>query len=279
MTDAVLMSLARGVDPEALDDVRAGGSALALRGHLAEVERDGAPVSLGAFVRLMEHFRGRRPEFDEPRDRPKTDAWLAPRVHWALRLSRREAADRSVWAYIANVVCPDYVQWRWGHSGKVAANRWDGPHHKQAIARLWWGAELFRNGADYRPVERLFANQDFPNSYIHRVFVRSRPFALGLLDAITMAAGGDATKPTSDQINDVARKVNLRTAAQSIEAATRYHRDDVAAHQAWIREAPDPGWDYGRLPAGPPDGGVRPASLGSAVAIGTEICALAGVAG
>ena len=30
----------------------------------------------------------------------KSDAWLAPRVHATIRLSRREAADRRIWNYL-----------------------------------------------------------------------------------------------------------------------------------------------------------------------------------
>src|SRR6202035_2382304 len=33
----------------------------------------------------------------------KSDAWLGPRVHATLRLTRREAADKRVWAYLCVV--------------------------------------------------------------------------------------------------------------------------------------------------------------------------------
>ena len=43
----------------------------------------------------------------------QSDSWLSPRVHATLRLSRREAADSSIWDYLAVVAMPHYVRWRW----------------------------------------------------------------------------------------------------------------------------------------------------------------------
>lgn len=42
----------------------------------------------------------------------RADAWLAPRLHATLRLTRAEAADRALWNYLAFAVAPDYVVWR-----------------------------------------------------------------------------------------------------------------------------------------------------------------------
>ena len=227
------------------------------------------PVDIGAFRELMTQFS----PVDWP-SRTESDAWLAPRVHATLRLTRREAADRMVWAYLANAVTPEYVQWRWlGKTGTVAENRFDGAVNKQALARLWWGAELFRNGPDYAPVELLFANQDFPNSYLHRVFVRNRPLALAVVGAMR-AALPPPTQPSSDQINDVARKVNLWIAPLSIEAATALYVQDSTAYAAWVRETL-PATDFAKPPVGPPDGTVPEAAAAAALEIAAEICKLA----
>src|SRR5690348_7690949 len=42
---------------------------------------------------------------------PTSDAWAAPRVHAALRLPRREAADPRFWAWLAVVQSPAYARW------------------------------------------------------------------------------------------------------------------------------------------------------------------------
>src|SRR5438309_1575360 len=75
-------------------------------------------------------------------DRPASDAWLAPRVHASLRLTRREAADRRLWAWLAVVALPRYVRWRWRRvdAKGTAEKRFVGMMHRDhAIARLWWG--------------------------------------------------------------------------------------------------------------------------------------------
>lgn len=57
-------------------------------------------------------------------DRPTgADAWLAPRLHAALRLSRREAADRRIWNYLALGVAPDYVVWRHCRPSRKVSSR------------------------------------------------------------------------------------------------------------------------------------------------------------
>lgn len=241
------------------------------------VLRSGEPIPLAQFRALAAAFWQLRDNWVDPRrEIPQSDRWLAPRIHWALRLHRREAADQSMWAYVAAAVWPEYVHWRWGSSGEIASNRWVGPHHKQALARLWWGAELFRNGADYRPVEKLFANQDFPNSYVHRVFTRNRPMALGLIDALYETTG-DVTKPTSDQINDVAKKVNLYLGTRSVEAATGFYRGDAHAYTAWAESDGGADVDWSLRPDGPDDGSVPRDSERAATTLSVDVCRLAGL--
>lgn len=276
MTDDSLFRLTRTFDPDELAFLRAGH----VRDGWAEgVLRNGKIIPIDPLLELMTDFTARRTTGElKDLDPPATDRWLAPRIHWALRLTRREASDRDTWAYLANYHFPtQYVAWRWGGGDveKVNDLRWRGPVHKQAFARLWWSAELFRNGSDYSTVEMLLVNQDFPNSYVHRVFARSRPMALGLLDAVATAL--DGRDPTSNQINDVARRVNLTLGAASIDTATGFHRDDVAAYRAWVDDVPQLGRDWTDLPEGPPDGGVADESLGSASGVGAHICHGAGL--
>lgn len=59
--------------------------------------------------------------FEFRADRTRADAWLAPRLHATLRLTRREAADKRLWNHIALAVAPDYVVWR--HLSEPTANK------------------------------------------------------------------------------------------------------------------------------------------------------------
>jgi hypothetical protein len=120
--------------------------------------------------RLLEHAQA---TFDDP---VASDAWLAPRLHALLRLRRNEAADRGLWGWLATVEFPDYSRWRFpGRSADeeedeakrgTPLKRFVGSGRDNALARLWWGAELFRDGGDYEPVVQAFAKQDVPNTWL-----------------------------------------------------------------------------------------------------------------
>lgn len=201
-------------------------------------------------------------------DRAESDRWLAPRLHHALRLNRSEAADRGIWEWLA-VRAHNYVTWRWiGQDGDVVNARWRGPIHKQALARLWWGAEIFRDGIDYRPVERAFIRQDLPNSLLHRPLVRCRSLALGLIEVV---APHDAEPISASAVNDLARALNLATAGSPPEVETGFQRDDVIEYGRWVSAPVGEVDSWDPLPVGPSttdttessrDGGRRIAERG-----------------
>ncbi len=210
------------------------------------VMRGAQPVSVKVLDELMDYVR-KRIRCGDWDDRTTSDRWLAPRLHFSLRLSRAEAADRGVWQWIA-LRYAWYLDWRWADpDGKVADDRWWGPIHKQAFARLWWGAEIFRDGPDYRPVEKAFVFQDLPNSYLHRPLVRCRSLALAVVDRV---AGSSA--PSSDQVNSLARVLNLATVGTPPEVETSYQIDDLSTYQQWVETMVPSRSDWTQLPYGPP---------------------------
>lgn len=202
----------------------------------------GRPVPLDRFDELLAETIGRSERSQWPKE-SASDAWLAPHLHNLLRLTRAQASDRATWEWLAVRAAP-YVRWRWQDMGGVVAeDRWRGPVHKQALARLWWGAEIFRDGDDYRPVQQAFRNQDLPNSLLHRPIVRCRPLALGLVQSLL----SDDEPPTSRRINDLARAVNLATAGSPPEAETGFYRDDLGGYRRWVADGAPPveDWDAG----------------------------------
>ena len=72
------------------------------------------------------------------------DRWLAPRIHYAIRVPRRVAADRRFWAWIAVKFAANYVYTRFEKKGQVTANRFVGDDLRNGVSRLWWAAELVR---------------------------------------------------------------------------------------------------------------------------------------
>lgn len=226
---------------------------------------DGQRVPLDCLAALIDQFIKRQSTWP---DRSASDRWLAPRLHYALRLGRTEAADPDLWAWLG-VRFLEYVEWRWSGRTDIPENRFRGPIHKQAFARLWWGAELFRNGADYSPVEMAFVFQDLPNSYLHRPIVRCRSLALALIDLVTAGDNADAQSPrTADDINDLARVLNLATAGAPPEIETDFKQDDFAGYQQWLHTEPATPDNWNVLPVGPRCTDTSPDSIagGSIVA-------------
>ncbi|MCX3063631.1 DUF6339 family protein [Streptomyces beihaiensis] len=173
------------------------------------------------------------------------DEWLAPRLHATLRLTRAEAADPELWSCLALLVAPDYVVWRHGRSGKVDAVRFQGPHYKQAFARLWWAAEMFRDGDDYRPAARICRNQDMLNTALRLDVVDHRPVAQAV--AVLLERG---VVTTGREVNALCTVVNAAAMTLAYDViAPDIERDQVAVAD-WIRyEAVLPGDLV--LPTGP----------------------------
>jgi hypothetical protein len=193
--------------------------------------------------------------------RTRADAWLAPRLHAVLRLTRREAADARLWNFVALSVAPDYVVWRHlpgkGKEGRppmVAAGRFRGDHYTQAFSRLWWAAELFRNGADYRPAQVACANQDVLNTVLRLDVIDHRPTAQAIL---ALVASGKVR--TGRQVNALATAVN--------SAASTLMYDVVAPDDPWDGEPLEEWINDGEhvssrtLPDGPNDGPVPEESV------------------
>lgn len=235
------------------------------------VKRDGNPIDATSLIALL------NTAVAEEADAVASDARVAPWVHACMRLTRAEAGDPSVWEWLATLPCRDYVLWRWtSKDGVVNPDRWRGPIHKQAIARLWWGAELLRNGEDYTPVKAFFSLQDYPNSYLHRPFVRFRPVALGLLAAME-GAKAKRGKLKSREVNQVASVVNLCSAGMSLATMAAAYQPDPSAYRDWLEGTNPADPDLASLPLGPADGAVPGATQTTATALAERMCEHAGL--
>jgi hypothetical protein len=235
------------------------------------VERHGTGVDIGPLDSLMRQVE-ELVQAGRWRTAEESDGWLSPRLHHALRLTRAEAGDRGLWHWLA-LRYRSYVEYRWTGDSGVNRDRWFGPVHKQALARLWWGAELFRDGDDYEPAQFLFRRQDMPNSYLHRPLARCRPLALAMVDQL-QEIGGE-TAPKASDVNDLARVLNLTTAGIPPEAETGYVRDDASAYQLWLDQTVDANQDWDKLPAGPPTGRRSEATKAAGLGIASRAWALA----
>jgi hypothetical protein len=182
------------------------------------------------------------------------DVWLAPRLHYTLRLTRREAARRDIWRWLGVVFASEYVRWRFGspdagsNDPEAAAprERFDGPDYKHALGRLWWMAELFRNGPDYSPVTKALLNQDIPNNLFRMDVAHHRPTVQAAIRVLDGRTGREA--------NALAKAANAAATTLVIDTIGPDDPLDAEAVRAWVDETDlDPGRYFDELPPGPRD--------------------------
>ncbi|APU40429.1 hypothetical protein BSL84_12310 [Streptomyces sp. TN58] len=211
--------------------------------------------------------------------RTAADGWFAPRLHATLRMTRAEAADGRLWNFIAMVVAPDYVVWRHRGSdtesgpGAATAARFCGPHYTQAFSRLWWAAELFRDGPDYRPTETACRVQDVLQTTMRLDVIDHRPTAQAILKVLErrLAAG---VPRAGDQANALSAAVNAAGSTLVYDVLAPDRPADTDALQDWIDDAEDAAaapWD--RLPEGPQDGEVSRDSIEALIPIFEQLLA------
>ena len=182
-------------------------------------------------------------------DRSGSDAWLGPRLHAALRLTRAEAAADEVWYFLAAYAFPDYVTWRW-RDPRALSNRMFGKDvKKQAFKRLWWTAELFRNGSSYATAERAFSQSDIANTLTGIDAMHSRPVALGTLEFVEKNDVG------SREINSFTKQLDSSAVTVALDRAFMSQDEAGEVDEAWLVAEPDL-QEVIKAPVGPRNGKV-----------------------
>ena len=156
----------------------------------------------------------------------------------SIGLGRQLAGDSGMWAWL-NLSVPDWSLARWKGSADRDAGYepWFGNPSSNALGRLFWAAELMRNGSDYSPVHGAFLQQNVINELAREIY-RSRHWAvaLGLLAADFDGSGSHATDREWNVVSKVADKIaflNRPEAAPLDEEAPAFGDDDpVAAYAA-----------------------------------------------
>lgn len=213
-----------------------------LNGYTQDLPR---PIDTAPLLRVVQTAMQMFPPRDEGSDR-----WLAPRVHASLRLFRSEAADQGIWDYLSVVVLRDYVLWRVaGKDGTINdLNEIIGPFRHQAVARLWWAAELSRNGADYRPTQEAFSSPDAVNYLTNVDAFHNRPAALAYIRFIAHKSG---EKPIKQRAIETGRTLNHVLTTVVLDSFAPDSGSDMNAQEQWIYETPDGALMDSVLPIGP----------------------------
>jgi hypothetical protein len=269
------------LDPAAttrLDEqFRAGTDSPDLRDFCRPFERE---VDLAGAVAVMEEAMHRF----SAKDRADSDVWAGPRLHAALRLTRREASRRGVWRYLGACVFPEYVRWRWFKTKKKPPEpppieRFIGDGTKHALGRLWWMAEMFRDGLDYEPAAKALSNQDLINNLFKNDTAHHRPTAQGAVRVLVPGDGRPAL--TGREANALAKAVNAAAATVLLDAYAPDEPLDDAARGFWIGQGQDhdPVIYFDVLPAAPNDPVTPPDSVDRMEKLLAELLAEAPVRG
>jgi len=88
-------------------------------------------------------------DIPDKKKRTESDGVMAVAVHRAFAgLTSREASDPGLWAWFTVFAVPGYVRWRWPTvSPGALAGRIAGNIRRNALARLWWWAEVTHDPA------------------------------------------------------------------------------------------------------------------------------------
>lgn len=132
------------------------------------------------FRRIIEDF--------EPFD-TSIDAATAPALHRLLPMSRAEAADISIWRFLAVVCYPDFIRHRWENRSwaTMRARFWAKGVRPDSnlFYRLWWIAELTRDQQDYSLTEQVLQKQHLANSIFVRGLSAYRPAVVACVTALS----------------------------------------------------------------------------------------------
>jgi hypothetical protein len=144
------------------------------------------------------------------------DAWLAPRLHAALRVPRRMANDDGMWAWLA-FQCPRFVEARF-RKGKEKIHPWRyrGMWSRNALARLWWGAEMTRNGKDYAATSLCFKRTRTAQFALELMYSWDRAAAIAFVRVTEGSDGG--TRLTDAQTKRLSTTLKVLLTLRSLDA-------------------------------------------------------------
>lgn len=260
---------------------RLGSADIDVGDHVIQVQ-DLRPHKLDPIQVLLEETMSRY----APADAAASDAWLGPRLHAALRLSRREAGNRNLWRFLG-LWGAGYVRWRFGppvdevDPDKAAkAERFVGTDSKHALARLWWMSEVFRDGKNYSTAALALTNQDIVNNFFRMSISNHRPTALAAL-AVLPASDDGKSLPDGRRANALAKATNAAASTLLLDMVGPDVSLDVVARAQWesVRADHDPRLYFDKLPEGPDDGETPPEAIGQMKELLTQLLAEAPVRG
>lgn len=248
-SDAVSLSLADGF----LQGGSLPASSESARTSLADAFPS-AVVDGGSLAKLQEHAMVVSTDPVVDVRNAAMDQWLAPRLHAALRIPRRLAMDRGFWAWLAIDHFAPYVHLRFRQPGADATKAWrfTGDLLRNGVSRLWWGAELVRNGASYEYVPWVFKRVRTAQFALELRYSHHRPAAIAFTRLVERLPASDPDGFDDERMKATSKRINARLATRSLEAIAGFHGAHDEPPAAWYLERPTIGdLTSEDLPAGP----------------------------
>jgi len=218
-------------------------------------------VDAANLIRVLE---GTRVAWADAAKPEKSDGKLAPLVHASLRINPRTAAHRGFWLALTQFpVVSEYLFVRWGGSGGElpATTHLNGDYSHQGLARLWWMAELLRDGSDYGFVKRGFEDQNVPNQAFRSLYFYSRPFARTFTEEVLEYHKNNKAKyKRGKRVDQSAKAVNAALGTVLLESICSNGGSADTNWKEWTTSTPESGeveaWIGGELPNGPSGGSL-----------------------
>jgi Family of unknown function (DUF6339) len=233
----------------------------------------GRNVLIDTVEELLDETMARFPR--PPRARAQSDWWLGPRLHAALRLTRAEAANPGVWTWLGLGPAAKYIRWRWAM--KLDPSRFTGAYHLHALGRLWWMAELFRNGGDYAPAEAALRIGDIAQNFLRMDIAHHRPTCQAFLYVPSRRHPGRPI--TGREANTLAKAANCAATTLLYEAIAPDVPLEPDVRQQWVEIEVDLADLVDSVPEGPADPEVPGDSVAAMTALLTDVFADAPIRG
>jgi len=152
------------------------------------------------------------------------DAALASEVRKHLGFTREQASHDGMWRYLAVVEFPEFVRYRWPYPDDSSNRTYTSARDKflrpasdlygNALVRLWWMAELTRDGDDYSLTEHALGHQELANDVFDRGFARYPPAVKAIVDELHDAKS-DVISETTTKLNHALSTIRLESLSES----------------------------------------------------------------
>ncbi len=174
------------------------------------------------------------------------EQWLAPRIHYGLRLTRSEAANPEIWNYLA-LKFDTYVARRWTYDENgINSTLKQIPHEnhflfrlhsRHQIAKLWWMAEMTRNCGEYHEVGGII-NTDMINYCLDITAPNFHPYIIAILKMEDDLMGDGNHKLDSPWLRSIFRIINRKIIHEGgvSKAHVSINQDEA---KKWFNGSPD----------------------------------------